>query len=86
MKTALRIASLFVALITAALWFFGGMNTGWTKTSQAVKTIDAVTGLDAVTWETRFLPGVDFLGAGLLLALVLWAVSVFVRKPGASAA
>ncbi len=86
MKTALRIASLFVALIAVALWFFGGMNTGWTKPSQEVKTIDAVTGIEAVTWETRFLPGLDFLGAGLLLAFLLWAVSLFLRKSGASAA
>lgn len=84
MKTVLRLASLFVALITGALWFFGGMNTGWTKTSQAVKTIDEVTGLEGVTWETHFLPGLDFLGAGLLLALVLVAASLFVRKSGAT--
>ena len=81
MRTSLRLLALFIALLTLALWFFGGLNTGWTKTTEMVKAIDPVTGLEAITWETRFLPGLDFLGAGLFGATVLCGASLLVRKP-----
>ncbi len=81
MRTALRLIALFIALMTLALWFFGGPNTGWTRTNEMVKAVDPVTGLEAITWETRFLPGLDFLGAGLFGATVLCGASLLVRKP-----
>ncbi|HXG48358.1 MAG TPA: hypothetical protein VNO52_12090 [Methylomirabilota bacterium] len=71
MRMGLHLSALGVALLTLALWFFGGMNTGWTKTSVPVDKVDAVTGLTYQEWEHRFLPGLDFLGAGLILAAVL---------------
>jgi len=81
MRTILRLAALFVALVTLVLWLFGGPNTGWTKTSVQVKTVDPVTDQDIITWEKRFLPGVDFLGSGLLAGALLFSISfLFHRK------
>ena len=82
MKTILRLAALFIALVTLVLWLFGGPNTGWTKTSVMLKTVDPVTDQDIITWEKRFLPGVDFLGGGLLAGALLFGASfLFRRKP-----
>lgn len=84
MRTVLRLAALFVSLITLVFWLFGGPNTGWTKTSVMVKTVDPVTEQDEIKWEKRFLPGVDFLGAGLVAGAVLFGTSfVFRKKPAA---
>lgn len=80
MRTGLRIASLFVALVTVMLWLFGGPNLGWTKTSEMVKTVDPVTDQEIVTWESRFLPGVEFVAAGLATASILFGASFVVRK------
>ena len=80
MKKALRLASGFVALVTLVVWLFGGPNLGWTKTSEMVKSRDAVTDLEIVTWEKRFLPGVDFLVGGLLASGILVGASFLLRK------
>ena len=80
MKKPLRLASFFVALVTLVVWLFGGPNLGWTKTSEMVKSRDAVTDLEIVTWEKRFLPGVDFLVGGLLASGILVGASFLLRK------
>ena len=75
MRMVLRLAALFLALVTLVLWLFGGPNTGWTKTTEMVKSADPMTGQEIINWETRFLPGLDFLGAGLLGAGVVFGAS-----------
>jgi len=80
MRTVLRLAALFVSLVTLVLWLIGGPNLGWTKTSVMVKTIDPVTEQDEIKWEKRFLPGVDFLCGGLLAGAVLFGASFLFRK------
>lgn len=84
MRTILRLAALFIALVTLVLWLFGGPNTGWTKTSVQVKTVDPVTDQDIITWERRFLPGVDFLGGGLLAGALLFGASFLFRRKTSS--
>jgi hypothetical protein len=80
MRTILRLAALFVTLVTLVLWLFGGPNTGFTKTSEPVTTIDPVTEQEIITWEKRFLPGVEFLGGGLLAGALLLGVSFLFRR------
>ncbi len=80
MRTPLRLASFFVALVTLVVWLFGGPNLGWTKTSEMVKSRDPVTDQEVITWEKRFLPGVDFLGAGLAAGAGLFGFSFLFRK------
>lgn len=85
MRTGCRIAALGAVVVTLALWFFGGPNFGWTKTRVPVTVKDELTGLEGVNWEKRFLPGLDFLGAGLAAGLVLWTAGFAFRKPASSA-
>ena len=81
MKKTLQILALLVALIAAVTWLATGASRGWTKTSVAVKTLDEVTGIEGITYQKKFLPGVDFLGAGTALAVGLAGASLFFRKP-----
>lgn len=81
MKRTLQILALGVALGVLAVWLATGANRGWTKTSVPVKTLDEVTGIEGISYQKKFLPGVDFLGAGLGGAALLAGASFFFRKP-----
>ena len=80
MKRALRLVALLLALGVAALWVATGANRGWTKTRVQVRTLDEVTGIDGISYEAQFRPGVDFLAVGLLGALGLAGVSFIFRN------
>jgi len=83
MRTKLRVAGLLVAVVVTAFWFFGGANRGWTKTSVPHTKKDPVTEIEVNIYEKRFVPGVDFLGAGMVFAALLAGSSVFFRRtPG----
>ncbi len=70
-------------LITAALvfWVATGAHPGWTRTSEAVRTLDPVTGIEGITYEKKFVPGVDFLAGALAVGFVLGAISMLSRRP-----
>ncbi len=80
MAKTLRIVALMIALTVLLWWLLAGANRGWTKTSVAVTTVDEVTGIEGIAYVKRFVPGVDFLGGGLLGAGFLAALSVWFRK------
>jgi len=81
MKKTLQVLAVVLALAIVASWAALGANRGWTKTSREVRQLDEVTGIEGITNVSAFMPGVDFLGAGLLAAAGLAGVSFFFRKP-----
>jgi hypothetical protein len=81
MKRSLQLLALLVALGAVVIWAATGANRGWTKTSVPVKTLDQVTGIEGITYQKKFLPGVDFLGAAFAGAVVLAGASFLFRKP-----
>lgn len=81
MKRALRILALVAALAAGTVWLAAGANRGWTRTSVPVKILDDVTGIEGIQYRKQFVPGLDFLGAGLLGAGFVLAGSLFFRKP-----
>jgi hypothetical protein len=80
MRQILQILALAVVLTAGATWLATGANRGWTKTSLPVKTLDEVTGIEGITYQKKFLPGVDFLGAAIAGAGLLAGTSFFFRK------
>ncbi|MEY2408350.1 MAG: hypothetical protein QOF48_1020 [Verrucomicrobiota bacterium] len=73
-KRALRLIALAVLLGAAGVWLAAGANRGWTKTTIPVKKMDEVLGIEGITYEKRFVPGLDFLakaalGAGFLTGI-----------------
>jgi hypothetical protein len=80
MSKTLRILALVLALTAAGTWLVTGGNRGWTKTSVPVKTVDEVTGLEGISYERRFVPGLDFLGAAVLGASLLAGGSFLFRN------
>ena len=84
MRTTLRLSALSVVLLALAVWFFGGPNLGWTKTSVDRIEADPVTGLEGHFPEKRFVPGVDFLALGFLGGAVLAGSSFLIRTKHAT--
>ena len=80
MRKLLRITALLVLLVGAAVWFATGRHTGWSRTSSTRMEKDPVTDLEYPVVEKKFTAGVDFLGACLLAAGGLGAVSFLARK------
>ena len=82
MNKGLRIIAVIIAAGSIIFWAAAGANRGWTKTSVPTKIVDQVTGIEGVSYEKHFVPGVDFLGAALIGAGVLTGASFFFRtKP-----
>lgn len=76
----MRIAALLVLLAGLSGWIVTGCHRGWSSTSSTRRERDPVTDIEFPVVEKRFVAGVDFLGACLLAAGGLAAVSFFARK------
>jgi hypothetical protein len=81
MNRILKLLALLVALAAIITWLATGASRGWTKTSVEVKTLDPVTGIEGISYQPKFIAGVDFLGAALGGAALLAGASFFFRKP-----
>lgn len=80
MKRALQILAVVLAVATLSVWLAKGANTKFTKNRIQVKTVDPITEIEQVEWQDKFLPGLDFLGGGLITAGALFVGSLFIRK------
>ena len=80
MKRILQLMAVLVLLVAGTTWLATGANRRWTKTSVMIKTLDPVTEIEGITYQKKFLPGVDFLGASVLVAGLLAGTSLFFRK------
>lgn len=80
MKKTLRIFAAMLLLAAVIAWLVNGASRGWTKTSVAIKTLDPVTEIEGITYQKKFLPGVDFLGAAAVSAAFLVGTSFLFRK------
>lgn len=80
MKRTLQILAVVLASGVPIFWVAKGANTGWTKTRVQVWTVDEITEIKSPEWQKKFVPGVDFLGGGLLAAGALAVAARFIRK------
>ena len=80
MKKTLNLISLVVVVAAVVTWLATGANRGWTKTSVVVKTLDPVTGIEGITQQDKFLPGVDFLGAAAAMSAILAGSALLFRN------
>jgi hypothetical protein len=80
MKNSLRFLALAFLVAMTGWWLAAGAHRGWTQTSVARKTLDEVTGIEAITYEKRFVPGLDFVGASVIGTVLLVGASCLVRR------
>jgi len=81
MRIAFRRLALALAVAALGLWLGTGAHRGWTKTSVERRTLDPVTGLEGITYESRLVAGLDFLGGALLVSAALAGASGLFPKP-----
>jgi hypothetical protein len=79
-RVLLRGAGVLVALFIVCFWAAKGYHRGWTRHQVPVKQIDPITEIEYVTYEKRFVPGLDYLGAGLLAGAVLFGMTFLGRR------
>lgn len=77
MRRRLQTIAAVLAVAGGIFWLAAGANRGWTKTQVPVKTVDEVTGIEAIGYQKRFVPGVDLLALALAGAIGLAGASFF---------
>jgi hypothetical protein len=81
-RVLLRGAGAFLGLFVFCFWAAKGYHRGWTQNQVQVKQIDPITEIAYVTYERRFVPGLDVLGGGILLGVVIFGVTFWpARSP-----
>jgi hypothetical protein len=82
-RTTNRLLALFVLSTCLSWWWFSGADMGWTKTYVTIPATDEITGIQYEVKQEKFVPGVDFVAAGIGLSFVIFAASFLLsqRKP-----
>jgi len=80
MIRSLQILALLCAFVVLAAWAALGAHRGWTMTAVPIKKTDPITEIEFVEYDHRFVPGVDFLGAGLIGSGTILAFSFILSK------
>lgn len=65
---------------TVIFWVAKGAHRGWSQNRVPIPQTDEITGIEYITYEERFVPGVDVLLAGTGAAAALFVVSFFLRS------
>lgn len=83
-RSSLRRASRWLALAILAgsviFWIAKGSHRGWSQDRVPIPQLDEITGIEYVTYEERFVPGIDWLAGGIGAAVVVFAASFFIRS------
>jgi hypothetical protein len=74
-RRALRVLATLLIVGVVVFWAAKGAHRGWTQNQVPVIQTDPITGIEFPTYEDRFVPGVDILGGGVALGLVLLGIS-----------
>lgn len=79
-RVLLRGAGVLIALFIFCFWAAKGYHTGWTQNRVPVSQVDPITEIEFTTFEDRFVPGVDYLGGGIFVGVVVFAVTFIPRR------
>jgi hypothetical protein len=74
-RTLTRLLALFLLSTCLSWWWFSGADLGWTKTYVTIPATDEITGIQYEVKQEKFVPGVDFVTAGIGLSLAIFAAS-----------
>lgn len=78
--TWLRRAAILLLVSMLTWWVAAGAHRGWTMTSVPTRVLDEVTGIEAVVYEKRLVPGLDVVGAVAGMSFLMIGVSLLGRS------
>ncbi len=79
-RTFTRLLALFILSTSLSWWWVSGADMGWTKTYVTIPATDEITGIQYEVKQEKFVPGVDFLVAGIGLSLGSFAASFLLSQ------
>ncbi|MDQ5977388.1 MAG: hypothetical protein QG602_360 [Verrucomicrobiota bacterium] len=79
-RLGLQLAAAVLLIGVVGFWTAKGAHTGWSMNQVPVKQLDEITGIEFVTYEKRFVPGIEFLAGGAGLAAGLFVVSLLFKR------
>ncbi len=74
-RSIFRSTALLTLVGTVGYWLAMGAHRGWSQNRVPITRTDEVTGIAFITYENRFIPGIEVLGAGVALAAGLFALA-----------
>jgi hypothetical protein len=80
MKRFVTILAVAGALAVIATWAVLGAHRGWTRMKIETKKVDPVTEIEYVEYHPGFIPGVDFLAAGLFGCAILFGAGMILAR------
>ncbi len=69
--------AILVTLVVSGYWWAKGAHMGWSQNLIPKVTIDEVTGLEHITYQSGYIPGIDLVAIGAASGLFLWLGSLF---------
>jgi hypothetical protein len=80
LRASARVLALLLLLATIGFWAAKGAHRGWSQHRVPVQKTDEVTGIVFTEYEARFVPGVEVLAAGLVLATAIFGATFLLRS------
>lgn len=81
LRRAFRVFGVLVVLVTVSFWLSTGAHTGFSKDRVEIPMVDAITQIEYVEYEDRFIMGVEYLALGVAVGVVSFGLSLaFGRK------
>jgi len=78
-RLILRLVAAFCLVFGIVYWSGKGAHTGWSMDRVPSPQVDEITGIEFVTYEERFVPGIEWLGGAIGLATLSFGLSFFFR-------
>jgi hypothetical protein len=83
-RVLLRGAAAVIALYAICIWAAKGYHRGWSMNQVPITHTDPITEIAYVTYEKRFVPGLDYLGGGIFVGVLLFSATFLpARRPKA---
>jgi len=78
-RLILRLLSAFCLVFGIVYWSGKGAHTGWSMDRVPTPQVDEITGIEFITYEDRFVPGIEWLGGAVGLSALFFGLSFFFR-------
>ena len=80
MKKILQLIALLAVVGSIMVWFLYGAHMGWTTTQAPVVRIDEITEIEYTTYIDQLTLGIELPVVGIVAGVVLWGISLFIKK------